>query len=63
MTAGSEMNEDDRLIEKLRKIEALYAEPGREGERRAAGAAIEYRFSMIDPWSRSLFGALLRQTL
>lgn len=34
------MLEEDRLIEKLRKIEALFARPGTEGERAAAGDAL-----------------------
>jgi len=72
------MNEEEKLIEKLRKIEALFANPGTEGERLAAGAAleriknrlehvrrsepaIEFRFSMPDLWSRSLFTALVRR--
>jgi hypothetical protein len=35
------INEEDRLVEKLRKIEALYARPSTEGERAAAGNAME----------------------
>ena len=35
------MSEEDRLIEKLRRIEALFARPGTEGERVAAGLARE----------------------
>lgn len=35
------MNEEDRLVDKLRKIEALFARPGTEGERIAAGDALE----------------------
>lgn len=33
--------EEDSLIEKLRKIEALFARPGTEGERVAAGNALD----------------------
>jgi hypothetical protein len=72
------MSEEARLIEKLRRIEALFARPGTEGERIAAerarerilarlrdaekeDPAIEYRFSLPDPWSRRLFAALLRR--
>lgn len=72
------MSEEERLIEKLRRIEALFARPGTEGERLAAGLArerilarlreaekeepaVEYRFSLLDPWSRRLFMALLRR--
>ena len=35
------MTEEQRLIEKLRRIEALFANPGTEGERMAAGLARE----------------------
>lgn len=35
------MNEEDRLVEKLRKIEALFARPSTEGERIAAGSALD----------------------
>jgi hypothetical protein len=75
---GHEMREEDRLVEKLRKIEALFARPSTEGERVAAGTAlerirrrlqdleraerpVEYRFSLPDAWSKSLFIALLRR--
>jgi hypothetical protein len=69
---------EERLIEKLRKIEALFARPTTPGERLAAASArdrirqrlrelersepaIEYRFSLPDGWSRSLFVALLQR--
>jgi hypothetical protein len=74
------MHEDEeaRLVEKLRKIEALFARAASAGERAAAeGArdrirqrleqlekserAVEYRFSLPDAWSKSLFIALLRR--
>jgi hypothetical protein len=73
------MRDDEReLIEKLRRIEQLFARPGTEGERAAAAHAsrrirarldaleqadppVEYRFSLTDPWSRSLFIAILRR--
>ena len=72
------MLEEERLVEKLRRIEALFARPGTEGERLAAerarerilarlqeaereDPAVEYRFSLLDPWSRRLFLALLRR--
>lgn len=74
------MQEDDegRLIEKLRKIEALFARATSAGERTAAEnardrirqrleqleqseRAVEYRFSLPDAWSKSLFIALLRR--
>jgi len=75
-----DMHTDDeqRLIEKLRKIEALFARSSSPGERVAAEHAaerirqrliqlekveqpIEFRFSLPDTWSRSLFVALLRR--
>jgi len=69
---------EHQLIAKLRKIEALFARPGTDGERGAAEGAssrvrarlraleqaepvVEFRFSMTDSWSRSLFIALLRR--
>jgi hypothetical protein len=73
------MHDDEReLVEKLRRIEQLFARPGTDGEREAAEQAsrrirarlealeradppIEYRFTLTDPWSRSLFIALLRR--
>ncbi len=72
------IREEDRLVERLRKIEALFARPSTEGERVAAGSAldrirqrlreleaterpVEYRFSLPDTWSKSLFIALLRR--
>jgi hypothetical protein len=72
------LDEEQQLIAKLRKIEALFAQPGTEGERRAAEQAsnrirarltalenieptVEFRFSLTDAWSRSLFIAVLRR--
>ena len=72
------LNEEQQLIARLRKIEALFARPGTEGERQAAEtatnrirarltaleeieAAVEFRFSLTDAWSRSLFIAVLRR--
>jgi len=72
------MNDEERLVEKLRKIEALYARSATPGEREAAFSArdrilqklvelertdapVEYRFSMPDGWSRTLFVALLKR--
>lgn len=72
------LDEEQQLIAKLRKIEALFARPGTEGERRAAEnasnrirarltaleeiePAVEFRFSLADAWSRSLFIAVLRR--
>lgn len=71
-------HEEARLVEKLRKIEALFARATSEGERAAAEGArdrirarleqlerserpVEYRFSLPDGWSTSLFLALLRR--
>jgi hypothetical protein len=71
-------NEEDRLVEKLHKIEALFARASSPGERTAAEnarerirqrlhqlekceRAVEYRFSLADAWSKSLFLALLRR--
>ena len=71
-------DEEQQLIAKLRKIEALFARPGTEGERRAAEhasnrirarltaleeiePAVEFRVSLTDAWSRSLFIAVLRR--
>lgn len=72
------MQDEAGLIEKLRKIEALFARPGTEGERAAAQNArdrilerlqqierveppVEYRFSLLDPWSHALFTAMARR--
>ena len=72
------LDEEQQLIAKLRKIEALFARPSTEGERRAAESAsnrirarlsateapepaVEFRFSLNDAWSRSLFTAVLRR--
>jgi hypothetical protein len=72
------LDEEQQLIAKLRKVEALFAQPGTEGERRAAERAsnrirarlaalentepaVEFRFSLTDAWSRSLFIAVLRR--
>jgi hypothetical protein len=71
------MAEIDDLLERLRKIEALFAGATSLGERAAAAAAaarvaerlgqaereevIEWRFSLPDPWKRRLFLALCRK--
>ncbi len=69
-------DEEKHLIEKLQKVEALFARTTYPGERQAAQDAlerirrrlaelekveklIEFRFSLPDGWSRSLFIALL----
>ena len=66
------------ILEKLRKIEALFAGAATEGEKRAADAArerirarldslkqeeaaVEFRMSIDNPWSRKLFSALARR--
>jgi hypothetical protein len=71
-----DLDEERRLIERLRKVEALYARATSPGERQAAESAaerirrrlnelerveqpVEFRFSLPDGWSRSLFIALL----
>lgn len=72
------MDEERRLIDRLRKIEALFARPGTSGEQAAAGEAAarlrdrldevrsgrlhEHRFTMPDMWSRRLLVALLRRS-
>ncbi len=70
---------DERhLIEKLRRIEALFERASFDGERVAAKEAagrvqerldrtrshepIEFRFSLPDAWSKALFIALLRRS-
>ena len=74
------MNADteESLVEKLQKIERLFARSATPGERLAAQSARErirqrldqlekserveeYRFSLSDGWSKSLFIALLRR--
>jgi hypothetical protein len=69
-------DEEERLVERLRKIEALFARTTYPGERQAAQSAlerirrrlqelerveqpVEFRFSLPDGWSQSLFVALL----
>jgi len=71
-------DDERKLIEKLQKIEALFARATNAGERAAAETArarirtrleeierieppIEYRFTMSDGWSKTLFVALLRR--
>jgi hypothetical protein len=71
------MDELEKLRERLRLVEALYARPGTDGERSAAhdararlqeklsqleGALVEeIQYSVPDQWSRQLFLALLRR--
>jgi hypothetical protein len=69
---------DNELLDKLRKIERLYAGATTAGEKEAAAdamaritrrlqetaqteAAIEYKFTLADSWSKKLFIALLRR--
>ena len=70
------INEQD-LIDKLRRIETLFARAATDGERAAAGEAahrvrkrlkktrrsqaIEFKFTHPDAWSKALFIALLRR--
>lgn len=70
--------QESELLEKLRKIERLYAGAATPGEKEAAAEAIsrirqrlgdmsraeqpiEYRFTLMDGWSKKLFLALLRR--
>jgi len=69
--------DEQRLIEKLRKIEALFARTSSHGERAAAEQAagrvrqrlddlrasesIEFKFTFPDAWGKELFCALLRR--
>ena len=71
------MLDSQKLIEKFIKIQALFNNPGTEGEKKAALAAMgrikeeieknrnirdqEFQFSFDNPWSRTLFIALLRK--
>lgn len=75
---AAQQEDERRLIDKLRKIEALFARATSDGERVAAEnasdrirerleqlerseRAVEFRFSVPDAWSKSLFIALLRR--
>lgn len=66
----------DEIIDKIRKVEALFLGTDSPGEMQAAlgaldrlksqlasapGEAVEYQFSMPDPWKRQLFLALVRR--
>jgi len=72
------MTELEKLLERMRRVEALYSRTDVEGERTAAGnaleaileqirryqqadPAVEYKFTLSDPWSRRLFMALARR--
>src|SRR5690349_4623681 len=72
-----ELSDQERLIEKLKRIEALFADrAATTGEKAAAGEArdrirqrleklpepaVEYTFALRNPWSHRLFVALLRR--
>ena len=72
------MTDEQRLIEKLRRIEALFERAASDGERVAAGEAagrlrhrleqargeelLEFKFSLPDAWAKALFIALLRRS-
>jgi len=43
------MSEEERLVEKLRRVEALFARPGTESERFAARAMLSAA-DVRDPW-------------
>ena len=66
----------DELIEKIRKVEALFSGTDSPGEKQAARSALErlqaqltaapepateYKFKIDDPWKRQLFVALCRR--
>ncbi len=66
----------EELIDKIRKVEALYSASGTTGESAAAAEALErlknrlatapeekteFRISLPDPWKRQLFLALARR--
>ena len=71
------MTEEQRLIEKLRRIETLFSRTSSDGERVAAEEAalrlqhrlesaranelLEFKFSLPDAWAKALFIALLRR--
>lgn len=66
----------DELIDKIRKVEALFSGTDSPGERQAARGALDrlmaqleaapeeataWQFSLPDPWKRQLFLALVRR--
>ena len=66
----------EELIEKIRKVEALFSGTESPGEKQAARSAlerlqaqlatapepsVEYKFKIDDPWKRQLFVALCRR--
>lgn len=74
---GGSVTEEQRLIEKLRRIETLFSRAASAGERAAAEEAVrrvqhrldaarasellEFKFSLPDAWAKALFIALLRR--
>jgi len=74
---GGTVTEEQRLIEKLRRIETLFSRASSAGERAAAEEAarrvhhrleasraselLEFKFSLPDAWAKALFIALLRR--
>jgi len=75
--SGASVTEEQRLIEKLRRIEALFSQASSAGERSAAEEAsrriqrrldatraaehLEFKFSLPDAWAKALFIAVLRR--
>jgi hypothetical protein len=66
----------EQLLDRIRKVEALYQDSDFEGEKKAALGAlgrlqaqldsvpeepVEFQFSLPDPWKRQLFCALARK--
>ncbi len=72
------MTDEQRLIEKLRRIETLFSRASSDGERVAAEEAasrvqqrldqvrasglLEFKFTLPDAWAKALFIALLRRS-
>ncbi len=72
------MTDEQRLIDKLRRIEALFSRASSDGERVAAEEAasrvkhrldevrtselLEFKFTLPDAWAKALFIALLRRS-
>lgn len=72
------MTDEQRLIEKLRRIEELFSRASSDGERTAAAEAasrvqqrldevrgselLEFKFTLPDAWAKALFIALLRRS-
>jgi hypothetical protein len=72
------LTDEQRLIDKLRRIEALFSRASSDGERVAAEEAasrvrdrldevraselLEFKFTLPDAWSKALFIALLRRS-